>query len=137
MRSERPGRTSCCTSPPSPSCASRISTRARPSRPTSTARSTCSRRSREPRQEGALIVTTDKVYANVGQRIGYVESDALGGDDPYSASKAMADLPTRWTTSFPGVPAAIARAGNVIGGGDVSKDRLLSDLLGGQLGPTR
>ena len=77
-----------------------------------------------------VIITTDKVYRNVNQVAGYVESDALGGHDPYSASKAMADLLTQsWTASFPGCPTAIARAGNVIGGGDVSTDRLLPDLL--------
>jgi CDP-glucose 4,6-dehydratase len=82
--------------------------------------------------KAALIVTTDKVYRNVGQYEGYVEDDALGGDDPYSASKAMADILTQsWVKSFPGVPTAIARAGNVIGGGDVSKDRLLVDLIAG------
>ena len=57
------------------------------------------------------------------------KTDPLGGDDPYSASKAMADLLTQsWIRSFPGCPTAIARAGNVIGGGDVSEDRLLPDL---------
>lgn len=80
--------------------------------------------------QAMVIVTTDKVYRNVNQTAGYVETDPLGGDDPYSASKAMADmLTTSWVKSFPGVPAAIARAGNVIGGGDVSRDRLLPDLL--------
>ena len=78
----------------------------------------------------AVIVTTDKVYRNVNQVWGYRESDPLGGDDPYSASKAMADLLTQsWVKSFPGPPTAIARAGNVIGGGDVSPDRLLPDLI--------
>ena len=78
----------------------------------------------------ALVVTTDKVYRNVGQAAGYVEGDALGGRDPYSASKAMADiLVASWVDSFGGCPIAIARAGNVIGGGDVSSDRLLPDLL--------
>lgn len=77
-----------------------------------------------------VIITTDKVYKNVNQDAGYVESDPLGGFDPYSSSKAMADLLTQsWVNSFPGVPTAIARAGNVIGGGDVSPDRLLVDLL--------
>lgn len=80
----------------------------------------------------AVIVTTDKVYRNVGQLEGYREHDSLGGDDPYSASKAMADLLAQsWVKSFPGVPTAIARAGNVIGGGDTSKDRLLVDLISG------
>lgn len=77
-----------------------------------------------------LVITTDKVYRNVNQVAGYVEDDALGGHDPYSASKAMADLLTQsWVSSFDGPPTAVARAGNVIGGGDVSKDRLLPDLL--------
>ena len=78
----------------------------------------------------SVMVTTDKVYRNTGQSEGYVEHDALGGRDPYSASKAMADiLISSWNASFPGSPVAIARAGNVIGGGDVSTDRLLPDLL--------
>ena len=77
-----------------------------------------------------LIVTTDKVYRNVNQEAGYVESDPLGGQDPYSASKAMADiLAQSWVSSFAGPPTAIARAGNVIGGGDVSRDRLLPDIM--------
>lgn len=83
-----------------------------------------------PSVKAHLIVTTDKVYRNVNQVAGYVEDDPLGGDDPYSASKAMADIVTHsWITSFPGAPTAIARAGNVIGGGDVSSDRLLPDLI--------
>jgi CDP-glucose 4,6-dehydratase len=77
-----------------------------------------------------LVVTTDKVYRNVNQRMGYLESDPLGGIDPYSASKAMADILTHsWATSFPGTRTAVARAGNVIGGGDVSPDRLLPDIV--------
>jgi CDP-glucose 4,6-dehydratase len=77
-----------------------------------------------------LVVTTDKVYRNVNQDEGYSESDPLGGDDPYSASKAMADILTHsWAKSFPGTRIAVARAGNVIGGGDVSPDRLLPDLV--------
>jgi CDP-glucose 4,6-dehydratase len=77
-----------------------------------------------------LVVTTDKVYRNVRQVAGYVEPDALGGHDPYSASKAMADLLAQsWTASFDGPPTAIVRAGNVIGGGDVSTDRLVPDLI--------
>jgi len=80
----------------------------------------------------AVLVTTDKVYRNVNQRTGYVEGDALGGHDPYSASKAMADLLIQsWVASFPGPPTAVARAGNVIGGGDVCKDRLMPDLIRG------
>lgn len=86
--------------------------------------------SNTPSVKAHVVITTDKVYRNVNQVAGYVESDPLGGDDPYSASKAMADIVTHsWITSFPGAPTAIARAGNVIGGGDVSRDRLLPDLL--------
>lgn len=86
--------------------------------------------SRTPSVQATVIVTTDKVYRNVNQTKGYVETDPLGGVDPYSASKAMADLLTQsWVKSFPGPATAIARAGNVIGGGDVSPDRLLPDLL--------
>ncbi len=77
-----------------------------------------------------VVITTDKVYRNVNQEAGYVEDDALGGADPYSASKAMADLLVQsWVHSFPGTPTAIARAGNVIGGGDVCDGRLLPDLI--------
>jgi CDP-glucose 4,6-dehydratase len=77
-----------------------------------------------------VVITTDKVYRNINQVAGYVESDPLGGEDPYSASKAMADILTHsWVTSFASPPTAIVRAGNVIGGGDVSPDRLLPDLI--------
>ncbi|RUP01491.1 MAG: CDP-glucose 4,6-dehydratase [Mycobacterium sp.] len=77
-----------------------------------------------------VVITTDKVYRNIDKRAGYVETDPLGGDDPYSASKAMADLLTQsWVRSFAGCPTAIARGGNVIGGGDISHDRLLPDLV--------
>ncbi|OBI13346.1 CDP-glucose 4,6-dehydratase [Mycobacterium sp. E2497] len=83
-----------------------------------------------PSVRAHLVVTTDKVYRNINQEAGYAETDPLGGDDPYSASKAMADmLAQSWIRSFPGPPTAIARAGNVIGGGDVSSDRLLPDLI--------
>ena len=80
--------------------------------------------------QAALVVTTDKVYRNVGRSAGYREGDALGGHDPYSASKAMADILTSsWVSSFPSKAVAIARAGNVIGGGDVSADRLMPDVI--------
>ena len=86
--------------------------------------------SNTPSVKAHVVVTTDKVYRNINQVAGYVESDPLGGHDPYSSSKAMADLLTQsWISSFPGTPTTIVRAGNVIGGGDVSKDRLLPDLI--------
>jgi CDP-glucose 4,6-dehydratase len=80
--------------------------------------------------KSALIITTDKVYKNHNHLRGYVETDELGGDDPYSASKAAADIATQsWIKSFAKVPMAIARAGNVIGGGDWATDRIIPDLV--------
>ena len=80
--------------------------------------------------KAVLIVTTDKVYKNLGTLHRYVETDPLGGSDPYSASKAMADLLTQsWQKSFQTVPIGIARAGNVIGGGDHSPNRLIPNLM--------
>lgn len=77
-----------------------------------------------------LLITTDKVYRNVGARAGYREDDSLGGLDPYSASKAMADILIQsWAHSFSCPPTGIARAGNVVGGGDIGQDRLLPDLM--------
>lgn len=77
-----------------------------------------------------LLITTDKVYKNFGHLRGYLETDELGGDDPYSASKAAADIASQsWIKSFGSYPIAIARAGNVIGGGDWAADRLIPDLV--------
>jgi len=77
-----------------------------------------------------VVITTDKVYLNVDQVEGYAENDALGAADPYSSSKAMADILTQsWVKSFPSVPTAIARGGNVIGGGDNAANRLVPDLV--------
>jgi CDP-glucose 4,6-dehydratase len=77
-----------------------------------------------------LIITTDKVYKNHNHLRGYLETDELGGDDPYSASKAAADIATQsWIKSFATTPVAIARAGNVIGGGDWASDRIIPDLV--------
>ena len=82
------------------------------------------------RLQAQLIITTDKVYKNFNKVEGYTEAEALGGNDPYSASKAMADLATQsWIASFENAPTAIARAGNVIGGGDICADRLIPELV--------
>jgi CDP-glucose 4,6-dehydratase len=81
-----------------------------------------------------VVVTTDKVYRNNEWPWGYRETDALGGDDPYSASKAAAELATHsFAVSFPrdGFSIATARAGNVIGGGDATPDALIPELIGG------
>lgn len=81
----------------------------------------------------ALCITTDKVYRNEEWPHPYRESDALGGHDPYSASKAAAELVAAcYRDAFlaaQGVALATARAGNVIGGGDWSEDRLLPDAV--------
>lgn len=77
-----------------------------------------------------LIVTTDKVYLNQGLKRAYLEGDPLGGKDPYSASKASADILAQERLFSAGSkPGAIARAGNVLGAGDYSKNRLLPDLV--------
>ena len=77
-----------------------------------------------------LIITSDKVYKNKSLRRGYNEEDELGGDDPYSASKAAADIAAQsYLRNFAKHPWAIARAGNVIGGGDWAANRLLPDIV--------
>lgn len=80
--------------------------------------------------QAAVMVTTDKVYRNDGGRA-FVETDALGADDPYSASKAACEiLVASHRASFSDLPPlATARAGNVIGGGDFGRDRLIPDLV--------
>jgi CDP-glucose 4,6-dehydratase len=78
----------------------------------------------------AIVITTDKVYKNKNLLRGYSETDELGGHDPYSSSKAAADIATQsWVASFKTSNVSIARAGNVIGGGDWAVDRLIPDLV--------
>lgn len=81
----------------------------------------------------AVVVTTDKCYRNREWLWPYRETDELGGHDPYSASKACAELVVScYRDSFlreRGVLAASARAGNVVGGGDWAADRLIPDLV--------
>jgi len=81
-----------------------------------------------------VIVTSDKCYENLEWVWGYRENDRLGGHDPYSASKAATELvAASYRKSFFHLPSgpllATARAGNVIGGGDWSQDRLIPDLV--------
>lgn len=92
------------------------------------------------RRRAVLIITTDKCYENREWHWSYREIDNLGGHDPYSASKACAELATAAyrQSFFPGsrygdhlTAVASARAGNVIGGGDWSTDRLIPDLVRG------
>lgn len=87
---------------------------------------------RAPTVRAVIVVTTDKCYENREWLWPYRENDALGGHDPYAASKACAELVTAaWRASFPreGLAVATARAGNVIGGGDWAADRLVPDAL--------
>ena len=83
----------------------------------------------------AVIITSDKSYKNLEIKRGYKESDILGGKDPYSASKASAELAIQSYISsfFPlkktKVLIGIARAGNVIGGGDWSENRIIPDCV--------
>jgi CDP-glucose 4,6-dehydratase len=80
-----------------------------------------------------VVITTDKCYENIEQDYAYVETDSLGGHDPYSSSKACAEhVASSYYRSFfkgKGVGLATARAGNVIGGGDWSVDRLIPDAV--------
>jgi CDP-glucose 4,6-dehydratase len=85
-----------------------------------------------PQSLTAVIVTTDKVYANNESGAAFPESAPLGGDDPYSASKAATEIAVHsWVKSFFSGRhrLATARAGNVIGGGDWSADRLIPDIV--------
>ena len=82
---------------------------------------------------GVVVVTTDKVYRNNEWVWPYRETDTLGGHDPYSASKAgseiVVDCYRRSFLAAAGVAVSSARAGNVIGGGDWSEDRLIPDAI--------
>ena len=87
-----------------------------------------------------VVVTTDKVYENNERNYSFKEEDRLGGFDPYSASKAACELAiSSWRSSFCGnnlnqtsnLSVASARAGNVIGGGDWSLDRIIPDTIRG------
>ncbi len=87
-----------------------------------------------PSVRSVVIVTTDKCYAEAHVPDGYGEGDRLGGRDPYSASKACAELvSTAYRDSYFGagrqVTVATARAGNVIGGGDFAEDRIVPDAV--------
>jgi CDP-glucose 4,6-dehydratase len=84
---------------------------------------------------GVLCITTDKVYKNNEWAWPYRENDPLGGKDPYSASKAAAEMIIQsYSASYPfseskGPAIATARGGNIIGGGDWSEDRLIPDFV--------
>lgn len=82
----------------------------------------------------SILITSDKSYRNFEIKRGYVEDDILGGDDPYSASKASAEFVINsYFKSFlqykKNVQLAVCRAGNVVGGGDWSNNRLIPDIM--------
>jgi CDP-glucose 4,6-dehydratase len=80
--------------------------------------------------KATLIITSDKVYKNNEDKKPFIETDSLGGEDPYSSSKAAADIAAQaWRSSYGKSPIAIARAGNVIGGGDYAADRIIPDMV--------
>lgn len=85
----------------------------------------------QPGLQAILVVTSDKVYANNEAGRAFVEADPLGGKDPYSASKAAAEIVVQSfaRSYFRETPVATARGGNVIGGGDFSRDRLVADIV--------
>jgi CDP-glucose 4,6-dehydratase len=86
---------------------------------------------RTPSVEAIVVVTSDKCYENSGSERPYRESDPMGGKDPYSSSKGCTELATtafRRTYFTTGTHVATARAGNVIGGGDWSTDRIVPDI---------
>ena len=81
-----------------------------------------------------VLITSDKVYKNIEKKTGYKETDLLGGKDPYSASKTAAEIVIRsYMDSFllkkNNLSTVIARAGNVVGGGDWSENRLIPDCV--------
>jgi CDP-glucose 4,6-dehydratase len=86
-----------------------------------------------PSLQAVVVVTSDKCYRNDESGRAFSETDALGGDDPYSASKGAAEIVAgSYATSYfrtRGVGVATVRAGNVIGGGDWSADRLVPDIV--------
>ena len=86
-----------------------------------------------PRLARVVVVTSDKVYDNRDGGLAFGEDDALGGKDPYSASKAAAEMVTRaWRETYlapRGVQVVTARGGNVIGGGDAAEDRIVPDIV--------
>ena len=91
------------------------------------------RREQMSEAERILVVTSDKVYDNRERGVAFAEDDPLGGKDPYSASKAAAEMIARAfaATYFAprGVALVTARGGNVIGGGDYSEDRIVPDIV--------
>ena len=85
--------------------------------------------------KSVVIITTDKVYKIKRKNLPFTENDELGGNDPYSASKASTEIAVKsYIKSFfsenkKGIKVSTARSGNVLGGGDYSKNRILPDII--------
>lgn len=89
---------------------------------------------KNPEVKAAVLITSDKCYLNVGWEYGYRETDTLGGEDPYSASKACAEMIAytyihSYFSDSQKTRIATARAGNVIGGGDWAENRIVPDCM--------
>ena len=82
-----------------------------------------------PSVKAVVAITSDKCYENDPKPSGYVETDRLGGDDPYSASKACAELAIAAYRKSYSLNVASTRAGNILGGGDWGENRLLPDCI--------
>jgi CDP-glucose 4,6-dehydratase len=86
---------------------------------------------RDEQVRSSVVITSDKCYANnaAGPPRAFVETDPMGGHDPYSSSKGAAELAVdAWRRSYE-LPVATGRAGNVVGGGDWGEDRLVADIM--------
>tara|TARA_A100001011_G_scaffold394315_1_gene486405 strand:- start:718 stop:1803 length:1086 start_codon:yes stop_codon:yes gene_type:complete len=86
------------------------------------------------KQMSVIMITSDKVYRNYESNKPFSENDVLGGDDPYSASKGMAEIAIRsyyesYFKNNKNIRLGIGRAGNVIGGGDWASDRIIPDVI--------
>lgn len=79
--------------------------------------------------KSAVLITSDKCYKNIEQEKGYIETDALSDQDPYSCSKGCTEMAVQSYRNSFNLKVATARAGNVIGGGDWTTDRIIPDTI--------
>lgn len=84
---------------------------------------------RKYKTKSVVLITSDKCYKNIEQEKGYIETDVFSDQDPYSCSKGCAEMVINSYRKSFGLKVASARAGNVIGGGDFAKDRLIPDII--------
>ena len=86
---------------------------------------------RKYKTRSAVLITSDKCYKNVEKDIGYVETDPMSDQDPYSCSKGCTELAVQSYRNSFGIKIATTRAGNVVGGGDWANDRIIPDIIRG------